>query len=192
MNDAKCDPHGRLWAGSTQMEFAGGQGALHMLDADWRHKIVLHGLTLPNGLGWSPDGRTFYLIDSIARELNAFDVTPGGCALSGRRVLTTFGEDAGLPDGMTVDSTGCLWIAMWGGGRIVRVSPEGSVIDVVPVPVAQPSSCAFGGPGLDVLYVTSAREGLDLPPLPATAVDGSVLAVRGLGVTGLPGTRFGG
>jgi sugar lactone lactonase YvrE len=91
---------------------------------------------------------------------------------------------------MTVDSTGCLWIAMWGGGRIVRVSPEGSVIDVVPVPVAQPSSCAFGGPELDVLYVTTAREGLDVPPPPAGAVDGSVLAVRGLGVTGLPSTRF--
>jgi sugar lactone lactonase YvrE len=192
MNDAKCDPHGRLWAGSTQLEFAAGQGALHVLDAGWRHETLLDGLTLPNGLGWSPDGHTFYLIDSVARELNAFDVTPGGRALSGRRVLATFGEDAGLPDGLAVDSAGCLWIAMWGGSRVVRVSPEGSVLDVVPMPVAQPSSCAFGGPGLSVLYVTSAREGLDVPPFPATAVDGSVLAVRGLGVTGLPGTRFGG
>jgi sugar lactone lactonase YvrE len=192
MNDAKCDPRGRLWAGSTQMEFAAGQGALHVLDADWRHVTVLDELTLPNGLGWSPDGRTFYLVDSMARELNAFDITSDDFRLSGRRVLTTFGEDAGLPDGLTVDSAGCLWIAMWGAGRIVRVSPEGSLIDVVRVPVTQPSSCTFGGPGLDVLYITTAREGLEVPPLPATAVDGSVLAVRGLGVTGLPSTRFGG
>ncbi len=196
MNDAKCDPGGRLWAGSTQMDFAAGQGALHMLDTEGRTETVLDGLTLPNGLGWSPDERTFYLVDTVARELNAFDTDTGdtdtgGIRLSSRRVLKTFGEGTGLPDGLTVDSDGCLWVAMWGGARIVRVSPEGSVIGEVPVPVAQPSSCVFGGPRLDVLYVTTAREGLDAA-LPDTAVDGSVLAVSGLGVTGLPSVRFGG
>jgi sugar lactone lactonase YvrE len=191
MNDAKCDPGGRLWAGSTRMDFAAGHGALHVLDAGGCTETVLDGLTLPNGLGWSPEGRTFYLVDSVARELNAFDTDTGGIRLSNRRVLKAFGEGAGLPDGLTVDSGGCLWIAMWGGSRIVRVSPEGSVIGEVPVPVAQPSSCVFGGPRLDVLYVTTAREGLG-HALPGTAVDGSVLAVSGLGVTGLPGVRFGG
>jgi sugar lactone lactonase YvrE len=191
MNDAKCDPGARLWAGSNQMDFAVGHGALHVLDTDGRTETVLDGLTLPNGLGWSPDGRTFYLVDSVARELNAFDTDPDGIRLSNRRVLKAFGEGTGLPDGLTVDSGGCLWIAMWGGNRIVRVSPEGSIIGEVPVPVAQPSSCVFGGPQLDVLYVTTAREGLDVA-LPDTAVDGSVLAVSGLGVTGLPSVRFGG
>jgi sugar lactone lactonase YvrE len=211
MNDAKCDPDGRLWAGSTRMDFTAGHGALHVLDAGGRTETVLDGLTLPNGLGWSPEGRTFYLVDSVARELNAFDTDTGdtdtgdtdtgdtdtgdtdtgGIRLSNRRVLKAFGEGDGLPDGLTVDSGGCLWIAMWGGSRIVRVSPEGSVIGEVPVPVAQPSSCVFGGPRLDVLYVTTAREGLD-HALPGTAVDGSVLAVSGLGVTGLPSVRFGG
>jgi sugar lactone lactonase YvrE len=191
MNDAKCDPDGRLWAGSTQMDFAAGQGALHVLDTEGRTETVLDGLTLPNGLGWSPDERTFYLVDSVARELNAFDTDAGGIRLSNRRVLRAFGEGTGLPDGLTVDSGGCLWIAMWGGGRIVRVSPEGSVIGEVPVPVAQPSSCVFGGPRLDVLYVTTAREGLE-GALPDTAADGSVLAVSGLSVAGLPSVRFGG
>jgi sugar lactone lactonase YvrE len=190
MNDAKCDQAGRLWAGSTQMEFAAGQGALHVLDANWRSETVLDGLTLPNGLGWSPDGHTFYLIDSIARELNAFDTVLDDTRLLNRRVLATFPDGGGLPDGMTVDSTGCLWVAIWGGGRIARLSPEGSLIKEIPVPVAQPSSCAFGGPRLDVLYVTTAREGLG--PAVSGEADGSILAVSGLGVTGLPSIPFAG
>ena len=90
---------------------------------------------------------------------------------------------------MTVDSDGCLWVAMWGGGRLVRLSPDGELLGEVVVPVEQPSSCVFGGPRRDVLYVTTAREGLDVEP---DDVAGSVLAVRGLGVTGLACTPFGG
>lgn len=189
MNDAKCDAAGGLWAGSTEMDFAPGDGTLHVLLPDWRRVEVLHGLGLPNGLGWSPDGRTFYLVDSGAKELYAFDVPDDGePRLANRRVLTRF-SGSGLPDGLTVDATGCLWIAMWGGARLLRVSPEGDVLAEVAVPVEQPSSCTFGGANLDVLYVTTAREGLDpAPDDPA----GSVLAVHGLGVTGLPGVRFAG
>ncbi|MBN6056685.1 SMP-30/gluconolactonase/LRE family protein, partial [Nonomuraea sp. RK-328] len=107
----------------------------------------------------------------------------------GRRVLARFPSGGGAPDGMAIDAEGCLWIAMWGGGRLVRLDPEGRLLSEVPVPVAQPSSCAFGGPDLDVLYVTTAREGLGPHPVgPA----GSVLAVRGLGVQGMPTARFGG
>lgn len=188
MNDAKCDPAGRLWAGSTDMGFAPGEGALHVLTATWDSHVVLTGLTLPNGMGWSSDGRTMYLVDTMTRELNAFDVRDGHPALGGRRLLATF-SGTGIPDGMTLDADGCLWIAMWGGSRLVRVSPEGEVIAEVALPVEQPASCAFGGPDLDVLYVTTARQGLDLAP---DDVAGSVLAVRGLGVKGLPPTKFGG
>lgn len=188
MNDAKCDPAGRLWAGSTDMGFAPGEGALHVLTATWDSHVVLTGLTLPNGMGWSSDGRTMYLVDTMARELNAFDVRDGQPALGGRRLLATF-SGTGIPDGMTLDADGCLWIAMWGGSRLVRVSPEGEVIAEVVLPVEQPASCAFGGPDLDVLYVTTARQGLDLAP---DDIAGSVLAVRGLGVKGLPPTKFGG
>jgi sugar lactone lactonase YvrE len=187
MNDAKCDAAGRLWAGSTDLAFAPGDGVLHVLTADWRTEQVLTGLTLPNGLDWSPDTRTFYLIDSVAGELNAFDVQPDRPWLANRRLVARFPEAGGLPDGMAVDATGALWIAMWGGHRVIRMSPAGEVLTEVQVPVAQPSSCAFGGPDLDVLYVTTAREGLEVEP---TDVAGSVLAVTGLGVRGLPARPF--
>lgn len=189
MNDAKCDPAGRLWAGSTDMDFAPGRGAMHVLTPDWRTEQILDDLILPNGLGWSPDGRTFYLIDTIAGEVNAFDVRPDQLAPTNRRLLARIPDSTGLPDGMTIDADGCLWIALWGGSRLIRVSPEGRTLIEIPMPVAQPSSCTFGGSDLDVLYVTTAREGLDLSP---DDIAGSVLAVRGLGSCGLPGRRFGG
>jgi sugar lactone lactonase YvrE len=190
MNDAKCDPRGRLWAGSVQMDFAAGQGALHVLAADWSTRVVLDGLTQPNGMGWSPDGTVYYLIDSVHRHVLAFDVDLDTVTLSGRRVLTTFPADAGLPDGMCVDADGALWVAMWGGRRIVQLSPDGQVLRTVPMPVVQPSSCAFGGSAMDTLFVTSAAEGLadDDPDGP----DGSVFRVTGLGALGLPGVAFAG
>jgi sugar lactone lactonase YvrE len=188
MNDAKCDPAGRFWAGSTDLDFAPGQGALHVLAPDGGSRVVLTGLTLPNGMAWSPDGRTMYLVDTMAGELNAFDTDPERPRLARRRLLAEF-AGRGIPDGMALDAAGCLWIAMWGGFRLLRVSPDGDVLAEVPLPVEQPASCAFGGPGLDVLYVTTAREGLDLAP---GDIAGSVLAVRGLGVTGLPAARFAG
>ena len=194
MNDAKCDSSGRFWAGSCALDFAAGRGALHVLNPDWTTEQVLSGLTQPNGLDWSPDGRTFYLIDTQAREVSAFDVRPDRLEPTNRRLLTRFPDSAGYPDGMTVDADGGLWIAMWGGGRLLHVSPEGGNLEQIPLPVEQPTSCAFGGRDLDVLYVTTARDGLDPEP-DNTALDdpsGSVLAVRGLGVRGRPATRFGG
>jgi sugar lactone lactonase YvrE len=188
MNDAKCDPGGRFWAGSTAMDFAPGRGAVHVLEADWSTRVVVDGLTQPNGLGWSPDGRTFYLVDSAEREITAFDAI--GNQLHGRRLLLAFG-DGDVPDGLCVDADGCLWVALWGGERVVRIAPDGRLLSTLPVPVAQPSSCAFAGPDLDVLCVTSAREGLE-PAADDRAYDGSVLAFTGLGVTGVPVAAFAG
>ena len=189
MNDAKCDPAGQFWAGSNDMQFAPAKGALHVLLPDWRTQQVLDGLTLPNGLAWSLDARTFYLVDTIAGELNAFDTSPDTQALTNRRLLARFPDHLGMPDGMTIDAQGCLWIAMWGGDRLLRVSPEGATLLEVPMPVHQPSSCAFGGPDLDILYVTSAREGLDVDEQDPA---GSVFALRGHGTQGLPAAAFAG
>ncbi|MER7498735.1 SMP-30/gluconolactonase/LRE family protein [Nonomuraea pusilla] len=189
MNDAKCDAHGRLWAGSTAMDFEPGRGALHVLMPDWTSRVVLDGLALPNGLGWSPDGRTFYLADSVAGEIWAFDTRPGSTELSRRRTLRRIPAASGMPDGLAVDAAGCLWVAIWGGGRLARISPEGDLLGEVAMPVPQPSSCAFGGPRLDVLYVTSAREGLDLAD---DDPSGSVFALDPLGAVGLPSTPFAG
>ncbi|GII31928.1 SMP-30/gluconolactonase/LRE family protein [Planotetraspora mira] len=189
MNDAKCDSHGRLWAGSTTMDFRPGKGALHVLMPDWTSRVVLEELTLPNGLGWSPDGRTFYLADTIAGEISAFDADPGSARISRRRTFFRIPAHTGMPDGLTVDAAGCLWVAVWGGDRLARISPEGDLLGEVPMPVHQPSSCTFGGPRLDVLYVTSAREGLDLSDDDPA---GSVFAVEQPGAVGMPSTAFAG
>jgi sugar lactone lactonase YvrE len=188
MNDAKCDPAGRFWAGSTMLDFRAGRGALHVLRPDWSTEVVRDGLTLPNGMGWSPDARTFYLADSYAYAIYAFSFDLAGGTLSDERTLVEFTEADGMPDGLCVDTDGCLWVAMWGGARVLRISPTGDVLSVVAMPVRQPSSCAFAGDDLDVLCVTSARDGLDLG---ADAPDGSVFRVSGTGAVGLPQAHFG-
>ncbi|MFE7353129.1 SMP-30/gluconolactonase/LRE family protein [Streptomyces sp. NPDC057543] len=190
MNDAKCDRHGRFWAGSTAMDFRPGGGALRVLLPDWTSRVVLEGLALPNGLDWSPDGRVFYLADSIAGEIYAFDTTDGDPWISRRRTLFRLPAHTGMPDGLTVDAAGCLWVAVWGGARVVRISPDGDLLGEIPLPVRQPSSCAFGGPRLDTLYVTSARDGLELPDDDPA---GSVFVVDEVGgVVGLPSATFAG
>jgi sugar lactone lactonase YvrE len=187
MNDAKCDPAGRFWAGSCAEDFTRGAGALHRLDADWTVTTVVEGLTQPNGIGWSPDAKTMYLIDTQDRALYGFAFDLGTGTLGARRTVAEFAEADGYPDGLAVDAQGSIWVAMWAGGQVLRLSPSGDVIDRVPMPVDQPSSCAFIGTDLDVLCVTSACEGIDAPDL-----DGSVFSIVGLGVTGTPVSIFAG
>jgi sugar lactone lactonase YvrE len=188
MNDAKCDSRGRFWAGSTDMGFAAGGGALWMLDENWNAKKVLDGLTLPNGMGWSPDNSTFYLIDSIERKVLSFDFNEETGSLSSRRDFVVFSDrDGGLPDGLCVDNEGNLWIAMYGGSELVVCNPAGRVVRTVALPVSQPTSCAFVGPTLDELWVTSAADGLADP-----GINGSILVVTGLGAHGIPVGEFAG
>lgn len=190
MNDAKCDSRGRFWAGSTAMDFAPGRGALHLLSPDWTSQLVLDNLTQPNGLGWSPDDRTFYLVDTAERELTAFDFDPDTTRLSHRRTLVAFINDR-IPDGLTIDAAGCLWVALWGGSRLERYDPEGQLLDVLPLPVIQPTSCTFAGTHRDVLCVTSASEGLTVGDGDGNP-DGALLTVERLGVSGPPATPFAG
>jgi sugar lactone lactonase YvrE len=157
MNDAKCDTAGRFWAGSTTMDFQPGRGALLCWDPDTGVREVLHGLTLPNGLGWSPDDATFYLADSMARVLLAAPYDGSTGTIGELRQLVTLGSRDGLPDGLCVDDEGHIWLAVWGAGQVRRYDPRGRQVAVVTLPVSQPSSCAFGPDG--VLYITSAAEG---------------------------------
>lgn len=192
MNDAKCDPRGRFWAGSTDVGFARRGGALWVLDQEWRPQRVSEGLTLPNGMGWSPDASTFYLVDTIERTITAFDYDVDDGTMADGRVIIAFPDASeGVPDGMCVDQDGNLWIAMWGGARILRFHPDGTRIATIPVPVEQPSSCAFVGPRLDNLWLTSARDGLDRDATD-TRPDGSILRIETLGVAGQPTTTFAG
>ncbi len=159
MNDAACDPQGRLWAGTLADDHHARGGALYRLDRIGRTESMLSDLTIPNGLDWSPDGRTMYLVDSGPRVLYAFAFEPENGRISSRRVLITVAEEVGTPDGMTVDVAGDLWVAVYGGGRIHRYSPEGVLRQVLAVPAEQCTSCAFAGPRLSWLYVTTATEG---------------------------------
>ncbi len=159
MNDAACDPAGRMWAGTLADDHRPGGGALYRLDAMGRCETVLEGLTISNGLGWSPDGRTMYLVDSGPRVVYAFDFDPDSGTISGQRIIVELGEHEGAPDGMTVDTTGDLWVAVYGGGCVLRFTSGGELRQVLAVPAAQATCCGFAGPNLNRLYVTTATEG---------------------------------
>lgn len=159
MNDGSCDPQGRFWAGTLADDHHTGGGSLYRLDRTGRTELMLDGLTIANGIGWSTDGRTMYLVDSGPRVVHAFSFDPDRGTISQGRVLVTVTEDVGSPDGMTVDAAGDLWVAIYGGGRVHRYSPEGVLREVRTVPAQQSTCCAFAGPGLNRLFVTTATEG---------------------------------
>jgi sugar lactone lactonase YvrE len=158
MNDAACDPQGRYWAGTKADDNRDGAAALYRLDAHGHADLMLDGLTISNGLGWSPDGTTMYLADSIPGVVLAFAFDGERGTISDRTVLIDLREDDGAPDGLTVDSAGDLWIAIWGVGQVRRYSPDGEQREVVSFPARETTSCAFAGPGLHWLYVTTATE----------------------------------
>jgi sugar lactone lactonase YvrE len=158
MNDAVCDPAGRFWAGTLADDHHAGGGALYRLDWTGRTELILDGLTISNGLGWSPDGGTMYLVDSGPRVIHAFAFDADRGTISEGRVLVTVAEELGAPDGLTVDAAGDLWVAIYGGGQVHRYSPDGLLRQVLTVPAKQSTSCAFAGPGLNRLYVTTATE----------------------------------
>ena len=158
MNDAACDPQGRFWAGTLADDFRTGGGALYRLDRNGQTELVLGELTISNGLGWSPDGSTMYLADSGTRVVHAFSFDGERGTISDGRVLVTVAEEVGAPDGLTVDAEGDLWVAIYGGGRVHRYSPDGELREARLVPAVETTSCAFAGTGLNRLYVTTATE----------------------------------
>jgi sugar lactone lactonase YvrE len=159
MNDGACDPQGRLWAGTLADDHHEAGGALYRLDRDGHTEMVLRDLTISNGLGWSPDGATMYLVDSGPRVIYTFAFDGEHGTISGGQILTSVAERVGAPDGMTVDAGGDLWVAIYGAGRIHRYTPNGALRQVFAVPAEQTTSCAFAGPGLRWLYVTTGTEG---------------------------------
>jgi sugar lactone lactonase YvrE len=158
MNDGACDPQGRFWAGTMADDHHAGVGVLYRLDSHGRTEFMLGDLTIPNGLGWSPDGGTMYLVDSGPRLIHAFAFDSVHGTISRRRTLVTVAEELGAPDGMTVDAAGDLWVAIYGAGQVHRYSPDGELRQVVAVPAEQTTCCGFAGPGLNRLYITTATE----------------------------------
>ncbi|WP_433257091.1 SMP-30/gluconolactonase/LRE family protein [Streptosporangium sp. CA-135522] len=157
MNDGACDRAGRFFAGTKAEDDAPGAGALYRLDSDRHCERVLDGVTISNGIAWSPDERLLYYVDTPTGRVDVFDYDPGDGRLGERRVFAEIPR--GLPDGITVDARGHVWVALWGGGALVRLRPDGRLDLTVEIPVANVTSCAFGGPDLDVLYVTTAWDG---------------------------------
>jgi len=157
-NDGKCDPQGRFWIGTCSD--TPGQAALYRYDPDGSVTLMETDLTISNGLGWSPNGKTFYLTDSFQHKIFAYDFDGAGGSIGNRRVLVDLSHESVEPDGLTVDTQGNLWVALWDGWAIACFDPAGQELFRIKMPVPRPTSVTFGGSELTELYITSASVGL--------------------------------
>jgi sugar lactone lactonase YvrE len=191
-NDCRADPAGRLWAGTLHRQRARGTAALHTLTAGGPLTCALDGITISNGLGWSPDGTRMYYVDSITQQVARYDYDLDSGAFDGPVVFATIDAADGLPDGLTVDAEGGVWLCLYGGGAIRRYSPDGALDRHLVLPTSSPTCPVFGGADLDTLFVTTARHRHTAAQLAAEPLAGLVLQIDGLGARGLPPHRFAG
>jgi sugar lactone lactonase YvrE len=191
MNDGNCDAAGRLWAGTMGLSAEPGAGALYRLDPDLTVSRVLDRVTESNGIDWSPDDRLMYYVDSMEHRVDVFDFDLASGSLENRRPFIAIDDADVLPDGLTVDAEGGVWVACWGGSAVRRFAPDGSLDRVVSLPTRQITSCAFAGPQLDRMYVTSAREWL-APEVLAREPDAGAVFVCTPGVRGRAQRTFAG
>ena len=159
-NEGGCDPDGRLYCGSMHREQAPGAAALHRLDADGTVAVVLDGVTVSNGIEWSPDGRLAYYVDTPTGRIDVFDYDRDH-GLTGRRPFARIATQDGHPDGLTVDAEGGVWVALYDGGAVRRYDPAGRLDAVIDLPPRKVTACTFGGEHLDTLFITTSREGLE-------------------------------
>lgn len=159
MNDGGCDPDGRFYGGSMAYDNRTGAGSLYRLNADGAVSVVLSGVSISNGLAWSPDHSLAYYADTETGRVDVFDYRDG--ELRARRPFVRIDGALGAPDGLCVDSEGAVWVALWQGGAVHRYRPEGTLDGRVELPVTQVTACTFGGPGGDELYITTSRQ--DVP-----------------------------
>ncbi|MXU65070.1 SMP-30/gluconolactonase/LRE family protein [Oceanomicrobium pacificus] len=190
-NDGKCDAKGRLWVGSLAINTEPGRGRLWRIEGDGASTMMEDQIHIANGLGWSPDNRTFYFTDSGARTIWAHDFDLEAGTLSNRRAFVTFDPGDGVPDGMTVDAEGGVWTTLWDGWAVRRYHADGTLDRSISVPVPRPTSCTFGGPQGETLFVTSARIRLSAKQLSDAPLSGSVFAIE-TGLKGQPDRPFAG
>jgi sugar lactone lactonase YvrE len=186
-NDGKCDPAGRFWAGTMALvKGPKALGRLYRLDADGSMHVMLRDVGTSNGIVWSLDRRTLCFIDTPLLRVDAFDYDDATGAIANRRAVISVPPDLGRPDGSTIDSEGMVWVAMYEGGSVTRWNPRtGELLQTIRLPVARVTSCAFGGPDLGTLYITSARAGLTEEQLAKQPLAGCLFKVKP-GVCGVP------
>jgi len=190
-NDGKCDPRGRFLAGTMDMGEKDPNGSLYSFDGKSVTKL-LNNVTISNGMAWSSDYKTFYYIDTPTREVKAFDFDLETGAIANPRVVVYVPESLGWPDGMTSDAQGNLWIAIWGGAQVTKWNPNtGQLLEQIPVPAKNVSSCVFGGRDMNELYITSARKGLDKAALEGYPLTGGLFRLE-TKVEGMPTFEFAG
>lgn len=191
MNDGKCDSAGRFWAGTMAFDETPAAGALYRLDQDYSVEKMIQGVSISNGLCWGANDRSMYYIDSPTQGVDVFDFDAGPGEISNRRRFIDIPESAGLPDGMTIDEQGFLWVALYGGGAVQRYSPEGELDRTVELPATQITCCTFGGPDFGDLYITSAAQELSKDALAAQPHAGALFVCRP-GPAGMPAYHYAG
>ncbi|MBD2664830.1 SMP-30/Gluconolaconase/LRE domain protein [Richelia sinica FACHB-800] len=186
-NDGKCDSQGRFWFGS--MCPGKPQGSLYRYDPDGSLHRMETGLTIANGLGWSPDDKTFYLTDSAQKQIYAYKFEPSTGNISDRQVFVDLTTESFYPDGLAIDQQGNIWSAMWDGWCVICFNPKGEEIWRINLPVQRPTSCTFGGENLDILYITSASVGLSEEEIQKSFYSGDIFSVS-TAMTGLSTYTF--
>jgi sugar lactone lactonase YvrE len=177
-NDGRADAQGRFWVGSMNERRDANTATLYRLDANLKLTAVIGDIMISNGLAFSPDGKTLYHADTPTRTVCAYDLDPATAAISNRREFARFDGENDRPDGGAVDSEGCYWSAFYRGGKVVRISPQGKLLAEYPVPALCPTMCAFGGPDLRTVYVTSARQARGDAELARLPQSGGIFAMR--------------
>ena len=191
-NDGKCDPAGRFLAGTMDDDEKEASGSLYSYSSDGTLKTLLTGVGISNGLTWSPDYQTFYHIDTPTRQVSAFDYDLSTGNIANPRPVVKIPPKLGWLDGMTSDAEGMLWVAMWGGAKLTRWDPvTGQLLEAIPVPALNVTSCVFGGPDLTDLYITSARKGISVEQLARYPLSGGLFHIR-TKMRGMPSFVFGG
>ena len=186
MNDGACDSRGRFWAGTMSLDGDTRTAALYRLDPDLTVTRVLPGVSVSNGIGWSPDETMLLHVDSPRHRIDLYDFRADSGTLARRRGVIPIDPGLGTPDGLTVDAEGGIWVALWGGAAVLRLSADGLLEERLEMPVTNVTSCCFGDADLGTLYVTTAARGTPDEPLA-----GALFACRP-GVTGLPAAPFAG
>ncbi|WP_375386138.1 SMP-30/gluconolactonase/LRE family protein [uncultured Microbacterium sp.] len=183
--DATAGPAGELWFGSIREDLTSGGCLFRLRPNEQSPQVVLTGVGLANGLGFAPDARTLYFVDSAAGTVTAFDYDPATQELSRSKIIATIDPADGSPDGITVDAAGSIWVALWAGGCVRRLDADGTWSQEVLVPAPNVTSCALGGEGLNILYITTGTVEMDTAALDASPLAGSLFATP-VPVPGLP------